>query len=77
MYSLPERKRARPPPINIVSYEKTTVGGTPQYLDTDRLTANPLDSGLGGSAGMSSSRPASPLLFHERALSARGRKVED
>ncbi|KAJ4288742.1 UDP-galactose transporter Gms1 [Collariella sp. IMI 366227] len=25
MYSLPERKRARPPPISIVSYEKTTI----------------------------------------------------
>ena len=31
MYSLPERKRARPPPISIVSYEKTTVeAGTPR-----------------------------------------------
>ncbi|KAK4151583.1 hypothetical protein C8A00DRAFT_45248 [Chaetomidium leptoderma] len=75
MYSLPERKRARPPPITIASYEKTTIEGTPRYLDQDRLTVNPLDSARG--AGLSSSRPASPLMFHERAASARGRKSDD
>ncbi|KAL2174004.1 nucleotide-sugar transporter-domain-containing protein [Thermothelomyces heterothallicus CBS 202.75] len=84
MYSLPERKRARPPPITIASYEKTTIEGTPRYIDQDRLTVNPLDSaaartgnGGGGSLGLSSSRPASPLFFHERAPSARGRRADD
>ncbi|KAK4237810.1 hypothetical protein C8A03DRAFT_34227 [Achaetomium macrosporum] len=77
MYSLPERKRARPPPINIVSYEKTTVvEGTPRYLDQDKLIANPLDAAPRG-AGLSSSRPASPLMFHERSHSNRGRKSDD
>ncbi|KXX76076.1 UDP-galactose transporter [Madurella mycetomatis] len=75
LYSLPERKRARPPPINIVSYEKTTIEGTPRYVDQDKLSVNPLDSARG--AGLSSSRPASPLLFHGRAPSARGRKADD
>lgn len=68
MYGLPERKRARPPPINIVSYEKTTIEGTPQYVDQGRLGVSPLDSGRGG--GLSSSRPASPLL-------ARGKRTDE
>ncbi len=77
MYSLPERKRARPPPISIVSYEKTTVeAGTPRYLDQDRLAVNPLDSAP-GAAALSTSRPASPLMFHERASSSRARKSDD
>ncbi|KAL2158826.1 hypothetical protein VTH06DRAFT_4018 [Thermothelomyces fergusii] len=79
-YSLPERKRARPPPITIASYEKTTIEGTPRYVDQTRLTVNPLDSAAGGdgaSIGLSSSRPASPLLFHERAPSARGKRGGD
>jgi UDP-sugar transporter A1/2/3 len=75
MYSLPERKRARPPPINIVSYEKTMVEGTPQYVDQDKLSVNPLDSGRG--ARSSSSRPSSPLMFHGRSPSTRGKKVDD
>ncbi|KAK4097995.1 nucleotide-sugar transporter [Parathielavia hyrcaniae] len=82
MYSLPERKRARPPPITIASYEKTTTvpaEGTPRYLDQDRLSVNnPLDSARNGGAGaLSSSRPASPLLFHGRTPSSRGRKAGD
>jgi UDP-sugar transporter A1/2/3 len=74
LYSLPERKRARPPPIHIASYEKTTIEGTPRYVDQNKLSVNPLDSAR---AGLSSSRPASPLLFHGRAPSTRGKKVED
>ncbi|KAK4243800.1 nucleotide-sugar transporter-domain-containing protein [Corynascus novoguineensis] len=84
-YSLPERKRTRPPPITIASYEKTTIEGTPRYVDQDRLSVNPLDSALargsagggGGSLGISSSRPASPMMFHERAPSARGKRGDD
>lgn len=75
MYSLPERKRARPPPINIVGYEKTTIEGTPRYVDQDRLSVNPMDSARG--AGLSSSRPASPLMFLGRASSARGKRADD
>ncbi|AEO63848.1 uncharacterized protein THITE_2109446 [Thermothielavioides terrestris NRRL 8126] len=76
LYSLPERKRARPPPINIVSYEKTTVEGTPRYIDQDRLMVNnPLDAARG--AGLSTSRPSSPLMFHERVPSTRGQKNHD
>ncbi|KAL2016790.1 hypothetical protein VTK56DRAFT_3003 [Thermocarpiscus australiensis] len=75
MYSLPERKRARPPPIHIASYEKTTIEGTPRYVDQDRLSVNPLDSAR--SAGLSSSRPASPLMFHGRTPSSRGKKTDD
>ena len=92
MYSLPERKRARPPPISIVGYEKTTVdggggpgvtvgigagaGGTGRYADQSRLTvANGLEvPGGGATAGLSTSRPASPLMFHERTPSARVRR---
>ncbi|KAK4034833.1 nucleotide-sugar transporter-domain-containing protein [Parachaetomium inaequale] len=76
MYSLPERKRARPPPITIASYEKTTVvEGTPRLLVADQDRLNPLDSVP--AAGLSTSRPASPLLFHGRAASARGRRGDD
>ncbi|KAK4228617.1 putative nucleotide-sugar transporter [Podospora fimiseda] len=71
LYSLPESKRVRPPPITIASYEKTTVEGTPRYVDQDRLSVNPLDSGL------STSRPSSPLLFHGRSPSSRGKKADD
>ncbi|KAL2260084.1 hypothetical protein VTK26DRAFT_6023 [Humicola hyalothermophila] len=70
LYTLPERKRNRPPPINIVGYEKTTIDGDgappSQRYDRDRLgVRNPRDAvAAGGSgAGLSSSRPTSPLLF--------------
>jgi UDP-sugar transporter A1/2/3 len=77
MYSLPERKRARPPPISIVGYEKTTVeGSAPRYADQDLLTVTTLDSGR-GAAALSTSRPASPLMFHERIPSSKGRKSDD
>jgi UDP-sugar transporter A1/2/3 len=92
MYSLPERKRARPPPIAIASYEKTTVvegGAAPRYPDRDRdriavVGASPLldpasasQARVGGAAALASSRPASPLMFHERTPSARGRKGDE
>ncbi|KAK0707950.1 UDP-galactose transporter [Lasiosphaeris hirsuta] len=75
LYSMPERKRTRPPPINIVSYEKTTIDGTPRVLDDNKLNANPMDSTL--SIGLSTSRPASPLLFGARTPSSRGKKFDD
>ncbi|KAK4187754.1 putative nucleotide-sugar transporter [Podospora australis] len=74
LYSIPESRRPRPPPINIARLEKTAIEGTPRYLDQDRLSVNPMDSVL--SAGLSSSRPASPLPFG-RTSSARGKKADD
>ncbi|RFU28853.1 hypothetical protein B7463_g7496, partial [Scytalidium lignicola] len=69
LYSGPDRKRSRPPPINIASYEKTTIdnGYTPR-LDVpkpqDHLVPEPLESLK--SAGLSTSRPSSPLRHHSR-----------
>ncbi|KAK3315847.1 nucleotide-sugar transporter-domain-containing protein [Apodospora peruviana] len=74
LYSTPDRKRSRPPPINIVSYEKTTIDGTPRYLDQNMLSVNPLDS---AGAALSTSRPASPMMFGIRTPSARGKKVDE
>jgi UDP-sugar transporter A1/2/3 len=98
MYSQPERKRARPPPITIASYEKTAVvaasagagasASNTAYADNaadsgttltgysdsmDRL-AVPLDS-VAAVGLSSSSRPASPLAFHGRSPSARGKRA--
>ncbi|KAK3940407.1 UDP-galactose transporter [Diplogelasinospora grovesii] len=75
LYSGVERKRSRPPPISIVSYEKTTIDSTPKYLDESRLNLNPLDSVR--SAGLSTSRPASPLLHHTRVPSSRGKRFDE
>jgi solute carrier family 35 (UDP-sugar transporter), member A1/2/3 len=71
MYSMPERKRGRPPPINIVGFEKTMVDATPRIVDQDKLSVNPMDS-LG--AGLSTSRPSTPL---PRSHSSRGKKSDD
>ncbi|KAK4442900.1 putative nucleotide-sugar transporter [Podospora aff. communis PSN243] len=71
MYSMPERKRGRPPPINIVGFEKTMVDGTPRIVDQEKLSVNPMDS-LG--AGLSTSRPSTPL---PRSHSSRGKKSDD
>ncbi|KAK3291190.1 nucleotide-sugar transporter-domain-containing protein [Chaetomium fimeti] len=88
MYSQPERKRARPPPITIAGYEKTTAAaaaaaaaisetsGASRYADSADRLAVPLDSVA--AVGLSSaSRPASPLAFHGRSPSARGRKGDE
>jgi UDP-sugar transporter A1/2/3 len=95
MYSQPERKRARPPPITIASYEKTAVvaasagvgasanayadnadSGTTLtgYSDSMDRLAVPLDS-VAAVGLSSSSRPASPLAFHGRSPSARGKRA--
>ncbi|KAK4214171.1 hypothetical protein QBC37DRAFT_159463 [Rhypophila decipiens] len=72
LYSEPEsRKRsARPPPISIVSYEKTTIDSTPK-IDPSKLL-NPMDAA--GAVGLATSRPSSPLLFrdHPSSRSRRG-----
>ncbi|EAQ85434.1 hypothetical protein CHGG_09448 [Chaetomium globosum CBS 148.51] len=81
MYSQPERKRARPPPITIAGYEKSAAaaaagpdGTTPGYSDSMDRLAVPLDS-VAAVGLSSSSRPASPLAFHGRSPSARGRRA--
>lgn len=75
MYSMPERKRSRPPPISIASYEKTTIDGTPRILDENRLAVNPMEAA--GAIGRSTSRPSSPLMFGSRTPSSRGRRLDD
>ncbi|EKD14813.1 nucleotide-sugar transporter [Drepanopeziza brunnea f. sp. 'multigermtubi' MB_m1] len=78
LYSGPDRKRVRPPPINIASYEKTTVdhGYTPKLEENMLLPkADPLDSLK--QAGLSSSRPSSPLRHHSRVGSSRGKIKRD
>lgn len=71
LYSMPERKRGRPPPISIASYEKTTIDGTPKIIDENKLSVNPMDSGL------STSRPSSPMPRLNRIPSFRGKKSDD
>jgi UDP-sugar transporter A1/2/3 len=72
LYSGPERKRNRPPPINIASYEKTTIdnGYTPREEESSfRLPLYPLENIK--SAGLSTSRPSSPMRHHSRVGSSR------
>ena len=78
LYSSTGRQRNRPPPINIASYEKTTIdnGFTPKYEeDRSKMTLDPLD-GL-KNAGLSTSRPSSPLRHHSRVGSSRGKIKRD
>jgi UDP-sugar transporter A1/2/3 len=78
LYSKPDRKWNRPPPINIASYEKTTIdnGMTPKYEeDRSRMTLVPLD-GL-RDTGLSTSRPSSPMRHHSRVGSSRGKIKRD
>ncbi|KAH8801629.1 udp-galactose transporter-like protein [Xylogone sp. PMI_703] len=80
LYSGPDRKRSRPPPINIASYEKTTIdnGYTPRLevpAPQDLLMPEPVESLK--SAGLSTSRPSSPLRHHSRVGSSRGKVRRD
>jgi len=76
LYSIPERK-GRPPPITIASYEKAMIDPayTPAVTDEAKLNLDPLDAVRG--MGLSSSRPASPMLHHHRVPSARGKNRDD
>ncbi|QUC21038.1 uncharacterized protein UV8b_05279 [Ustilaginoidea virens] len=65
IYSVPERRLHRPPPVRIVSFEKPAIEEvgtplhTPRAADPRRLNTDPFTSqGL----GKSSSRPGSPML---------------
>lgn len=77
LYSGAERKRGRPPPINIASYEKTTIdnGYTPRFEETKMLTVEPLENVK--QAGLSTSRPSSPMRHHSRVGSSRGKIKRD
>ncbi|RDL39660.1 uncharacterized protein BP5553_04000 [Venustampulla echinocandica] len=77
LYSSNDRTRRRPPPINIASYEKTTIddGYTPRYLEVERPKLDPLENLK--SAGLSTSRPSSPLRHHSRVGSSRGKIKRD
>lgn len=80
LYSGQDRKGTRPAPINIASYEKTTIDGvyTPREELTLRIPIDPLESvKSAGPAGLSTSRPASPLRHHSRVGSGRGRVKRD
>ena len=74
LYSGPDRKRGRPPPINIVSYEKTVIASTPRITEESKLNLDPMDA---QSIGLSTSRPATPLRHHSRVPSARGKSRDD
>jgi UDP-sugar transporter A1/2/3 len=79
LYSGPDRRGNRPPPINIASYEKTTIdnGYTPRHEEdrSDMLIADPLQSIK--AAGLSTSRPSSPMRHHSRVGSSRGKIKRD
>lgn len=75
LYSGPERKRGRPPPINIVNYERTTIDSTPRTLDETKLATDPLDSVK--AIGLSTSRPSSPMRHHHRVPSARTKNRDE
>ncbi|KAI3333454.1 nucleotide-sugar transporter-domain-containing protein [Ustulina deusta] len=76
LYTGPDRKRGRPPPINIAIYEKTTIDPMNTPRSTDRLSVpNPFDSAK--SLGLSTSRPSSPLRHHIRGASARDKGRDD
>ncbi|TGJ85042.1 hypothetical protein E0Z10_g3749 [Xylaria hypoxylon] len=70
LYAGPDRKRGRPPPISVVSYEKTTIDPMNTPKSTGRLAVpNPFDGAK--SLGISTSRPSSPLRHHSRGPSGR------
>ncbi|KAI5859316.1 nucleotide-sugar transporter [Durotheca rogersii] len=77
LYTGPDRKRGRPPPINIVNYEKTTIDpmNTPQYTGNRLSVPDPLEGMK--AMGLSSSRPASPLRYHNRTPEARGKNRDE
>ena len=68
LYSGGEVLKPRPPPIRIASYEKTTIdhGYTPKAETLDPM-------GLMKNAGLSTSRPGTPVRHHSRVPSSRGK----
>ncbi|CZS98922.1 hypothetical protein WAI453_008471 [Rhynchosporium graminicola] len=76
LYSSADRTRGRPPPINIASYEKTTIddGYTPRFEESKMLSVEPLENLK--QAALSTSRPSSPMRHHSRIGSSRGGKIK-
>ncbi|KAJ2904667.1 nucleotide-sugar transporter [Zalerion maritima] len=78
LYGNPERKRTRPPPISIGSFERRVGGGsgTTPFSETPStgkyLSVEPLQA-------VSTSRPSSPnpIRHHSRVHSARGKKFDE
>lgn len=72
-----DRKRNRPPPIHIASYQKTTIDPvyTPKYNDEKLAVPSPID--VIKAMGLSTSRPASPLRHHSRSPSARDKNHDE
>lgn len=80
LYSGQEKRRNRPPPINIASYEKTTIdnGYTPRFEeDKSSLTLDPLEGLKTAGLSLSTSRPSSPMRHHSRVGSSRGKIKRD
>jgi solute carrier family 35 (UDP-sugar transporter), member A1/2/3 len=78
LYSMPDRKRGRPPPVTVVSYEKASAeaGYTPRTAgDSKLMLLDPLESVK--AVGLSTSRPSSPMLHHSRVPSARGKNRDE
>ena len=72
LYTGADRKRSRPPPIRIASFEKATVDPLHTPRNSDRLAVtNPMENMKG--MGLSTSRPSSPLRHHHRTPSGRQR----
>lgn len=76
-------RASRPPPINIASYEKTTIydgdkSYTPRY-EKNREHLMPLDPlTVVKNDARTTSRPSSPMRHHSRVGSSRGKaKRED
>ncbi|KAI9846249.1 MAG: hypothetical protein M1837_004238 [Sclerophora amabilis] len=67
-YLYSSHDRLRPPPINIVNYEKTTIGsaGGASYFDEQPETLIPTKA-----VGHSTSRPSTPLRHHSRGPSGK------
>ncbi|CAK7218126.1 UDP-galactose transporter Gms1 [Sporothrix bragantina] len=86
LYSGPDRKRGRPPPISIVQYEKTTIdrAGTPipkiphengKHGHGSSSHLDPLDSVR--AMALTTSRPSSPLGHHSRVQSSRSKDRDE
>ena len=81
LYGSYPRKKARPPPISLGSFEKTLGGAATPLSDTPTtgkqyLTVEPLDS----VRAISTSRPSSPkpaAMHHPRLFSTRLKKPDE
>lgn len=75
LYSQNDSRRNRPTPINIANYEKTTIdnGHTPVVEKKNLL--DPLDLMDTNKAGLSTSRPSSPV-GHPRMGTWKGKRED-